>query len=238
MKEINYFLGYPDLKIVQNKDYFKFSLDSILLANFVNINPSYKNILDIGTGNAPILLVLSQKTTANLTGIEIQKESYDLAVETIKLNKLEDKITLINKDVKDYYRESESDLYDLVVCNPPYFKTENASHLNKNLNKTLARHEISLNIEDIFKITKKLLKNKGIISIIHRPERLVDIVTLMRQNNIEPKRIKFVYPKKGKESNMLLIEGMKNGKPGIKVLEPLYIYENNEYTKEVIKYIK
>jgi tRNA1(Val) A37 N6-methylase TrmN6 len=239
MKEINYLLGYKNLKIVQDKEMFKFSLDSILLPNFATINKRYKNILDIGTGNAPILLVLSTKTKANLVGVEIQEESYNLAYESVKMNNLDNQITLINSDIKDYARGDITEYYDSILCNPPYFPYLTSSEVNKNDLKTLARHEKSLTLEDIMKISRKLLKNNGNLAFVHRPDRLVDIITLMRANNIEPKRIQFVYPKEGKDANILLVEGTKNGAPGIKILEPLYVYDNNgEYTNKIKKYFE
>lgn len=233
---VNDLLNYGDFKIVQNKDMFCFSLDSILLANFVNLKKTTKKILDIGTGNAPIPLVLSTKTSAKITGVEIQQEVYKLAIETVKINNKEKQIDLINDDINNFYLNVESDTYDIITCNPPFFKVFNDSNLNESDYKKYARHEISLGIEQIFKISRKILKNNGSINIVHRPERLFEIMCLMKDNNIEPKRIKIIYPKKDKQSNMILIEGVKNGKPGLSIDFPLFIHEENgEYTKEVKK---
>ncbi len=234
MKTINYLLGYKDLRIVQDSDMFNFSLDSVLLPNFVTINKNIKKILDIGCGNAPIPLILSTKTSAKITGIEIQKNVFDLAVESVKLNNKEDQITIINDDINEYYKNVETDTYDVITCNPPFFKYLETSNLNKNDYKTIARHELKLNLDYLFIIARKLLKNNGVIAIVHRPERFVEIVEKMKKNNIEPKRVQFVYPKKNLESNIMLIEGTKNGKPGLKILPPLYSHEDNgEYTKEI-----
>ena len=237
MKTINYLLGYNDLKIVQDNNSFCFSLDSVLLPNFVTINKSCNNILDIGCGNAPIPLILTKRTSAKIVGIEIQKEIYNLAKETIKINKLENQITIIQDDINNYYLNQETDLFDVITCNPPYFKLTEQSNINNSENKTIARHEKTLTLDQIFKVAKKLLKNNGVIAIVNRPERLVEIIESMKKNNIEPKRIQFVYPKKDKEANILLIEGSKNGKPGIKILQPLYAHEDNgEYTQDIKKY--
>ena len=176
----NYLLGYEDMYIYQDTDYFNFSLDSVLLPNFVTINKKIKKILDIGSGNAPIPLILSRKTDAKITGVEIQKESYDLAVDSIKINNKEDQIEIINADIRELYKSIESDSFDVITCNPPFFKYNNTSNLNQNDIKSLARHEISLNLDDIFKIAKKLLKNNGVIAVVHRPERLVEIIESMR----------------------------------------------------------
>ena len=237
MKTINYLLGYNDLKIVQDSNSFCFSLDSILLPNFVTINKSCQNILDIGCGNAPIPLILTKRTNAKIIGVEIQKSIYDLAKETIKINNLENQIEIINDDINNYYLHKETDSFDLITCNPPYFKLNEESNINNSENKTIARHEKTLTLDQIFKISKKLLKNNGIIAIVNRPERLIEIINSMKKNNIEPKRMQFVYPKRSKEANILLIEGSKNGKPGIKILPPLYAHdESGSYTKEIIKY--
>ena len=239
MKVINYLLGYKDLKIVQDNDMFNFSLDSVLLPNFVTINKKISNILDIGCGNAPIPLILSTKTNAKITGVEIQKEVYDLAIESIKINNKEDQINIINKDINDYYKELETDTFDIITCNPPFFKYIETSNINKNDYKTIARHEIKLNLSELFNIAKKLLKNNGVIAIVHRPERFVEVIEEMKKNNIEPKRVQFVYPKKNMEANIMLIEGTKNGNPGLKILPPLYSHEETgEYTKEVKKFFE
>ena len=237
MKTINYLLGYNDLKIVQDSDCFCFSLDSVLLPNFVTVNKSCSNILDIGCGNAPIPLILTKRTDAKITGIEIQENIYNLAKESVEINNLQDQITIINDDINNYYQTKETDTFDVITCNPPYFKLTEESNLNDSTFKTIARHEKTLTLDQIFKIGKKLLKNNGNIAIVNRPERLVEIIDVMKQNNIEPKKIQFVYPKKDKEANILLIEGTKNGKPGIKILPPLYAHEDNgDYTSEITKY--
>lgn len=239
MKVTNYLLGYKDLKIVQDNEMFNFSLDSVLLPNFVTINKKIDRILDIGCGNAPIPLILSTKTDALITGVEIQKEVYDLALESININNKQDQITIINKDINDYYKEVETDSFDVITCNPPFFKYIETSNINKNDYKTIARHEVKLNLSQLFTITKKLLKNNGVIAIVHRPERFVEVVEEMKKNNIEPKRVQFVYPKKNMEANIMLIEGSKNGKPGLKILPPIYSHQDNgEYTEDVKKYFE
>ena len=239
MKVTNYLLGYKDLKIVQDNEMFNFSLDSVLLPNFVTINKKIDRILDIGCGNAPIPLILSTKTNAKITGVEIQKEVYDLAIESVSINEKEKQINIINKDINDYYKEIETDSFDVITCNPPFFKYIETSNINKNDYKTIARHEVKLNLNQLFTIAKKLLKNNGVIAIVHRPERFVEVVEEMKKNNIEPKRVQFVYPKKNMEANIMLIEGSKNGKPGLKILPPIYSHENNgEYTEEVKKYFE
>ena len=239
MKTINYLLGYKDYKIVQDSDMFSFSLDSVLLPNFVTINKKITNILDIGCGNAPIPLILSTKTDAKITGIEIQESVYDMAVESVKINNKEDQITIINDDINNFYKNEETDKYDVITCNPPFFKYVETSNINKSDYKTIARHEVKLNLNQLFTIARKLLKNNGVIAIVHRPERFMDVVMEMKQNNIEPKRVQFVYPKPNMEANIMLIEGSKNGNPGLKILPPIYAHEENgDYTEEVKKYFE
>ena len=239
MKVTNYLLGYENLKIIQDNEMFNFSLDSVLLPNFITLNESTKKILDIGTGNAPIPLILSQKTKANIIGLEIQKEVSEMAKESIKINNLENQITIINDDIRKYYKNALPEYFDIITCNPPYFEIKETSRLNKNDYKSLARHEITLNLEDILKISRKLLKNGGTLGLVHRPERLIDILTVMRKYNIEPKKIRLIYPGKNKEANILLIEGKKNGKKGLKILPPLYSHnKDGSYTEEIQKYFK
>lgn len=239
MEVINDVLGYENLKIYQNSNMFQFSLDSVLLSNFVTLNKNIKNILDIGTGNAIIPLILSKKTKANIIGIEIQKEVFDLAKKSVKLNHLESQIQLINEDINHYYLQALSETYDVITCNPPYFKFNNQSRLNNNDYKSIARHEIKLNLDQLMKIASKLLKNNGLISIVHRPERLIEIITIMKKYNIEPKKMQLVYPGKKKSPNILLIEGKKNGNSGLKILSPLYSHlENGDYTPEIQSYFE
>lgn len=234
MKVINDLVGYKKLKIVQDTQMFNFSLDSVLLPRFITINKKIKNIMDIGTGNAPIPIILSTLTSAKITGVEIQKDVFELAKESVLINNLDKQIKIINADINNIYQEYESDSFDIITCNPPFFKALPNSNYNDNDYKTIARHEVKLNLEQLCKISKKLLKNNGILGIVHRPDRLIDIIEKMRANNIEPKRMQFVYPKKGEEANMLLIEGSKNGKPGLKILDPLYVHnEDGSYTTVV-----
>ena len=237
MKVENYLVGYKKLKIIQDTEMFNFSLDSVLLPNFITINENIKKILDIGTGNGPIPLILSTKTKAHITGFEIQKEVSKLAKESVKINNLQKQITIINDDIKNNTYKTET--FDIITCNPPYFEVKDKSKFNKNDYKTIARHEVNLDLEELLKISKKLLKNGGTLGLVHRPERLIDILINMRKYNIEPKRIRLVYPKNNKESNILLVEGKKNGKKGLKILPPLYSHnEDGTYTEEIQKYLE
>lgn len=234
--EINDLVYFKNIKIVQDKDYFNFSLDSILLPNFVEITRKTKKILDMCTGNAPVPLILSTKTNAEIYGVELQKEIYNLAVDTIKINKLDNRIKLINANIKNLKNLFNTETFDIITCNPPYFKNKEDSIVNENKVKSIARHEIEMNLEDVMIISKALLKNEGALVLVHRTERLIEIIELMKKHNIEPKRIRLIYPKVNTESNLVLVDGRKNGKEGLKILPPLYIHnKDNSYTDEVLE---
>ena len=239
MEVINDLVGYDNIKIVQDTDMFNFSLDSVLLPNFVTLTNNTKNILDIGTGNAPIPLILSTKTAAKIIGVEIQKEVSLLAEKSVKINNLDSQIKIINEDINNLKDRFDTNYFDLITCNPPFFKVHDDSKLNKSDYKTIARHEVTLNLNQICQIAKKLLKDSGSLALVHRPERLADILSAMKQNSIEPKRIRFIYPKENKNANIVLVEGTKNGKSGIKVLPPLVSHnEDGTYSAEIEKYFK
>lgn len=239
MKVIHNLLEYNNLQIVQDTDYFNFSLDSVLLPNFVTLNKNINNVLDLCTGNAPIPMILSAKTNAKIYGIEIQKEIFELAKESVEINNLSDKITLINKNINDIIEDFETETFDVITCNPPYFENSDLNRKNDNQIKSIARHEIYMQLDDVFRISKKLLKNNGVVAIVHRPERLVEIIESMKKYNIEPKRLQFIYPNESKDSNMILIEGKKNGNKGLKILNPLFVHESNgDYRKEILNMFK
>ena len=236
MKVINDLLDYNSLKIVQDNDYFNFSLDSVLLPNFVNIKKDCKKILDLGTGNAPIPMIFScLYKDVKIYGVEIQKNIFELAKESVKLNHLEDRIELINDDMKNLDKYFDINSFDVVVSNPPYFKVNEESNLNECIEKTIARHELKITLEEVIEVANKYLKNGGTFAMVHRTDRLIEIIDIMKKHNIEPKRIQLIYPKENEESNMVLIEGRKNGNTGLKFLPPLIVHEPNGEYKEVIK---
>lgn len=236
MEVLNDLVNYENLKIYQNTDWFLFSLDSVLLPNFVTLNKNIKTVMDLGTGNAPIPLILSTKTKAKIIGVEIQKDVYELAKKTVEYNSLQDRIELYNLDIKKIKEHFEGDSIDVITCNPPYFKVDEQSNLNEDPHKIIARHEIKLTLEDLLKASKYLLKNNGILALVHRTDRFLDILRLCSKYGLEVKKIRFIYPKVNSESNMILVEARKNGGVGLKVLPPLYVHEENgDYTKEVLE---
>jgi len=231
----NELLGRPLLKIYQDTDAFNFSIDSMLLASFATITKKMKNICDLCTGNAPIPLYLSLRTKENIKGIEIQKDSFDLAYKSVLENKLENQIEIINDNLIDINKKIGKNKFDLVTCNPPYFKLGN-HNINPNDKKAIARHEVLATLDDIVKEASNLLNSKGYFRMVHRPLRLIEIIETFKKYNIEPKRLQFIYPKENSECNHILIEGVKDGAPGLKVLNPIFIYnDDGKWTKEILK---
>ena len=232
----NELLGRELLKIYQDPEYFSFSLDSMLLASFATILPTTKKICDLCSGNAPIPLYLSLRNEkSKIIGVEIQKHSYDLAIKSINENKLENRISMINDNLININDKIGND-FDLVTCNPPYFKL-GEHNVNPSDFKAIARHEICATFDDICKEAYKLLKPKGKFAFVHRPQRLMELLDTLKKNKLIPKRIRFIYPKMDKECNHILIEAYKDGERGsLRVLPPLYIYNNdNKWTEEVLK---
>lgn len=232
-ERLDYLLA-EDLRIIQSPTVFSFSLDAVLLSKFVNVPHHKGNIVDLCTGNGVIPLFLSTRTKAKIIGVELQERLYDMAVRSVKYNKLENQIQIIHGDVKHIPNELGVEKFDVVTCNPPYFTDRDQRDKKINEYVAIARHEIHLTLEQAIQSASRLLKQGGKAAFVHRPGRLLDIITLMRENRLEPKKIRFVYPKQNKEANTLLIEAIKDGKPDLKILPPLYVYnEDNEYTDEV-----
>lgn len=237
MEELNDVLGY-NLKIYQRKDWFSFSLDSVLLANFVPIKLSTKKILELGSGNGIIPLILTLRTDKVIEGVEIQKDLFDLAEKSIKYNKLEERIKLRNIDIKDLLKEKDIyNTYDLIVCNPPYFSNLDKSTKNDDIHKTIARHEIKVNLEDILKVSSRLLNNGGVFSMINRTSRLIEIINMFKKYNIEPKKIKFIHKNINTESTMVYIEGIKNGNSSLTIDSPFIVYNLDKTETEAYKKI-
>lgn len=228
-------LEFNNLKIIQNNDGFKFGIDSILLSDFSKKIKNESIVLDIGSGSGVISILLSGKTRAKkIIGIEVQKEVADMARRSVILNNLEDKIEIINDNIKNIEKYFQNNFFDVIVTNPPYQKNNTGlkSEDEKNL---VSRHEIECTLEDIIQKSYKVLKDRGVFFMVHRPERLVDILCVMRKNRIEPKELKFVFPKISSKPSLVLIKGIKNAKEFLKVEKNLIIYnEDGTYTKELL----
>lgn len=219
MKEINdlYDYGY---KIVQKSDYFKFSLDSMLLANFVNINMADSKLLDFCTGNCPIPIILSN-SIKNIVAFEVQKEIYELGDESLTLNNINN-VKLINDDIKNIGNYYEEGYFDIITCNPPYFKVIDSSKINDNNVKAIARHEILIKLEDIVSLAYKFLRDKGKLYIVYRPDRLMELLKLFDKYKFGVKKLQCCYNNSESLSSMILIEAMKNGQDDLKIMAPLY----------------
>ncbi len=234
MKVKHRLLNFNNKYIYQDEEWFNFSLDSVLLANFVTIRKKDKKIMDFCTGNAAVLMLLSYRTNAKLVGVEVQKCVYDLGVQSILENSFDKQIELINDDVKNissYYKQGE---FDVVICNPPYFRHTSDKFINDNYVKCVARHEILITLDDVIAKACYLLNNDGIFAMVHQADRLIEIINIMQKYRIEPKKVQFVYSKYGSTCNLILIEGVKNGKSGLKILDPLYVHnDDGSYTDRI-----
>lgn len=229
-------LEFKGLKIIQNKDGFCFGIDSILLSDFAKEIKKGSKVIDLGTGTGIIGILLCMKTElSKIIGVEIQKEVYDMAKRSIKLNNLENKFEIINENIKNLENIIETGTFDAVVTNPPYKKI-GTGLTNENEKKLISRHEITANLEDFIKVSYRMLKDKGTLYMVHRPDRMVDIIELLRKYKLEPKKIKFVYPNANKDANLILLKAVKNANPFLKIEKPLYVYnQNGEYTDEILK---
>ncbi|WP_349409049.1 tRNA1(Val) (adenine(37)-N6)-methyltransferase [Pseudalkalibacillus sp. SCS-8] len=224
-----------ELKIIQSSSVFTFSLDAVLLANFVHVPIKKGKLLDLCTGTGAIPLLLTRRTNGRITGIEIQEKLVSMAERSVELNQLENQINVIHANILDSERNAEQD-YDVVTCNPPYFASQNPEDHHSNEHFAIARHEIHCTLDDVVRISAKHLRNGGKAAFVHRPERLMDLLTSMRKYNLEPKRLQLVHPKEGKEANMVLVEGAKNGKPDLKLLPPIVVFDQNgQYSEEVMQ---
>lgn len=232
-ERLDYLLG-EKLRIIQSPSVFSFSLDAVLLARFVHVPIQKGKLIDLCSGNGVIPLFLSLRTKGSIIGVEIQERLFDMAKRSIEFNQLEDRLQMIHGDIKEISQELGYGQFDVVTCNPPYFLTPSSQEINENEHLAIARHEILCTLEDAIKASSQLVKQGGKVAFVHRPSRFLDIVTLMRKYKLEPKKIQFVYPKRGKEANTLLIEAIKQGSPDLKILPPLIVYEdNNEYTPQL-----
>ncbi len=225
-----------DVKIIQNKEVFSYSIDSVLLSRFPKI-PKKGLIVDLCSGNGAVGLFASTRTEAPITLVELQERLADMAKRSVTLNQLEDQVSVVNDDLKNLLDHAPRSQVDLILCNPPYFKATETSKKNLSEHYLLARHEITTNLEEICQVARHALKSNGRIAMVHRPDRFLDIIDTMRQYNLAPKRIQFIYPKMGREANMLLIEAIKDGSTdGLKILPPLFVHkENGDYTDEIFE---
>lgn len=220
-------------QIIQNRDGFCFGMDAVLLSGFAKVKPEEKAI-DLGTGTGIIPILLKAKNQGmHYTGLEIQEEVADMAARSVALNHLEDKITIVRGDIKEASRLFGAASFDVVTSNPPYM---NDAHGLKNpdLPKAISRHEVLCTLEDVAREAAKLLRPGGRFYLVHRPHRLIEIITALKSVGMEPKRMKMVHPFADKEANMVLIEAVRGGRSMIKVEAPVIVYkEPGVYTDEI-----
>lgn len=229
-------LEFKGYKIIQNSEGFCFGIDSVLLSDFAKGIKNNSKVMDLGTGTGILCILLAGKTNLkDIYGIEVQEEVANMAKRSVELNSLQDKIKIINENILNLENIFEKGSIDAIVTNPPYKKI-NTGLKNENEKKIISRHELTANLEDFIRISKNMLKDKGEFYMVHRPERLVEIIYLMRKYKIEPKQIRFVAPKIDKEPNLVLIKGIKNAKEFLKFDSILYVYnEDGSYTDEILK---
>lgn len=225
-----------DVQIIQSNEVFSFSLDAVLLANFVpETKKTRLKVVDMCAGNGAVGLFLHAKIPSHITEVEIQPRLADMAQRSIKLNDLEKQYSVLNMDIADLYTEIKKDSVDIVLCNPPYFTDLPDSTKNPNEYLAIARHEIKTNLEGVVSVMSGLLKTNGRGYMVHRPDRLADIFAMISKYRMAPKRIQFIHPKPGREANMVLIEVIRDGHAGgVRIVEPIIVSdENNEYTPQV-----
>jgi len=215
------------LKIIQAKDSYRFSVDSILLLNFIRLK-NYENIIDLGTGSGIIpLLLFGKKKGLSIYGVEIQKDLADMARRSVELNKLQNGITIIQEDFRNLKNNFKNQQFDVVVSNPPYISMGQGK-INPSSSKAIARHEIKGDLEDMISVSNYLLKNKGRIYLIYRSAKLIKLVITLKRYGIEPKVIKLIHPRPGENANLVLLEGIKSGKEELKIEDPIFLYSNKK----------
>ena len=221
------------LRIIQNVEGFCFGVDAVLLSNFAEVKNNQR-VIDLGTGTGIIPILIAGKTrAAEVVGIEIQEQIAQMAGRSIILNNLEERVKIVNEDIKNISSLYGKESFDVVTTNPPY-KHSGSGLINPEDTKAISRHEIMCTLEDVIAASSALLKNNGRFFMVHRPERIVDILTLMRSYKLEPKRLRFVHPYPNKKPNLLLIEGLKYGKAFLNFMDPLYIHDDSgNYTQEI-----
>jgi tRNA1Val (adenine37-N6)-methyltransferase len=230
-------LEYKGLKIIQDKDGFCFGVDSVLLSDWAKNIKAKSKVIDIGTGTGIISILLTAKSKLDkIYGIEIQQDVAEMAKRSVELNNLQDKIEIINCNIKDVIKNKifEIDSIDAIVTNPPYMKL-NTGNKNEDYKKLVSRHELECNIEDIAKISSKLLRTKGEFYMIHRIDRMIDVICALRENRLEPKEIRIVQSNKTKDANLFLIKCVKDAGKELKMYPPLIIYnDDGTYTDEIL----
>lgn len=229
-----------NMKIIQRNDFQNFTLDSVLIGDFVKINRKSKKILDIGTGCGIIALILANRSKAEIVGIELQEIMADIAKANVQNNELEDRVKIMQGDIKNYREIFKRDEFDIVVTNPPYFEFKGDINQINDLDQLAkARHNVDLSLEEIVEASAFVLKNGGSFNMVFRVERLVEVFEIMRKYRLEPKRLINIFTKQDEESKICLIEGIKDAEKGLKIEKPIFVYnekgKRSEYVDKLYK---
>ncbi|RQD67619.1 MAG: tRNA1(Val) (adenine(37)-N6)-methyltransferase [Tindallia sp. MSAO_Bac2] len=221
-------------QLIQDPKSFCFGMDAVLISHFAKIRRNEK-VMDLCTGNGVIPILLAGKNqSGQFAAMEIQQDAYDRALRSVRMNRLEERIEVIREDVRNSRQVFDASSFDVVVSNPPYLPAEGLK--NPRIDKAISRHEVMLTLADLMEQTAYLLKPGGRFYMVHRPDRLVDIMTLSRQNRLEAKWMQMVHPRSDKKPNLVLLQFVKNGRPELKLKEPLFVYdEEGNYTPELLK---
>lgn len=224
-------LQIAGLELIQDPEKFCFGVDAVFLSDFAKVKPG-ETVLDMGTGNGIIPILLSAKTKGkHFTGLEIQTETAEMARRSVRYNHLEDKVEIVTGDIKEAAEIFKPAFFGVITTNPPYMLAEHGLR-NPDDAKAVARHEVLCSLDDILRESMRLLQDKGRFYMIHRPFRLTEILIKMNHYKIEPKRIQFIYPHIDKEPAMVLIEGVRGAKPRVTVEPPIIIYDKSEHALE------
>ncbi len=220
-------------QIIQKKTGFRFAIDAVLIANFLSLKNT-KTVLDIGTGTGIIPILLSNAIyVEKIYGVEIQEDIADMARRSVIYNKLEEKISVINKDVREFKNDFK---VDLIVSNPPYMKVKEGK-ISDNEQKAISRHELKLTFDELVKSARRILKSGGSFNIVHRIRRFEEVIKILNENKFYTKRLRIVYSKPGKDAILFMIEAIKDRKCELTINEPIYLYDkNDEFSSEVMSY--
>lgn len=222
-----------DLHIIQSREVFSFSMDAVLLARFAGLPPRGR-VLDLCTGNGVIPILMTTRTKAIIDGVEIQPRLADMARRSVEANGLGEQVRIFEGDLRSYHEHAGRGIYDAVTVNPPYMPAGSGDQ-NENEHFAMARHERNGSLDDIVAACARLVRTGGRVSMVHRPSRLIEIMESLRKWKLEPKRIRFVHPHAEAEANMVLIEAARDGKPEVRLLPPLIVYnEQRQYNEELM----
>lgn len=224
------------MKIIQRNDFQNFTLDSVLLSDFVKINRKAKKILDIGTGCGIIALILADRSKSEITGVELQEKMCEIAQRNVESNGFSERVEIINGDIGNYRELFKRDEFDIVVTNPPYFEFNgNTDQINSLSQLAKARHNVDLSLEEVVKCSAYLLKNSGSFNIVFRSSRLAEILEIVKKYRLEPKRIRNIYTRNNTDAKICLLECIKDARKGLKIEYPVFVYDENGEKSEYIK---